>query len=482
MNNESSFLNRLERNNWLVFLILLGVAFVLRFHTFIPYTLDRDEATYAVFADHLINHGSDLYKDVQDIKQPGIFLIFSALQLVAGKSIIAIRFTSILVISSATFFLYLFKRREGFDLIPSLLTGFIFILMFNYFFGLSANTELFFIWCFALGLMIFQRASSLWWYLLSGLTIGFGFIVKQHVIFDFAALGLFFFISSGRNKKLMQNLPAMILMLLGFATPYLLTHLYFYVNGNWEHYKYITYIVPNNYLATRDWSETLQFNLIALLIYSPFVAMAIISWRLPDLSRSFKLLILLLLCFDLLAINLTGKPFKHYLLQFAVPLSLIAGEVYHQPFFRRIIESRFNQRLAIGLCILYAVILSVVYQSYRFDSARELISFFENRIKEKDTIYAADSPTILYWFFDKKSPTKYIHSTLMVFPHHVRELEIDVKSELDRILNKEPTYIVISDRYPYKWFREEVAVAYKLVGDLEKYTVYQSLETHKISP
>ena len=148
MNHKANFLDRLERHKYLVFLCLFAIAFVLRFHSLIPITLDRDEATYAVFADHLLN-GSELYKDIQDIKPPGIFLVYCGIQLLFGKSLIAIRLMSMLVVSSAAFFLYLFKRKWGFELVPSLLSSVIYILSFNYFFGLSGNTELYFIWCFA---------------------------------------------------------------------------------------------------------------------------------------------------------------------------------------------------------------------------------------------------------------------------------------------------------------------------------------------
>ena len=211
MNHKANFLDRLERHKYLVFLCLFAITFVLRFHSLIPITLDRDEATYAVFADHLLN-GSELYKDIQDIKPPGIFLVYCGIQLLFGKSLIAIRLMSMLVVSSAAFFLYLFKRKWGFELIPSLLSSVIYILSFNYFFGLSGNTELYFIWCFALGLLLFKTATNAGGYFLSGLVIGIGLVIKQHIAFDFAALGLFFLVSSIKENQFWRNFLAMALM------------------------------------------------------------------------------------------------------------------------------------------------------------------------------------------------------------------------------------------------------------------------------
>jgi len=472
MNTKTNFLDRLQRHNYLVFLCLLAIAFVLRFHSFIPITLDRDEATYAVFADHLLN-GSELYKDIQDIKPPGIFLIYSGIQLLFGKSLIAIRFVSILAVASTAFFLYLFKRKWGFELIPSFLTGIIFILMFNYFFGLSGNTELYFIWCSSLGLLVFQSSKNGLGYLFSGIIIGCGFIVKQHIVFDFAALGLFFFISSLRNKVFWKNLLPMILMVLGFTIPYALVHAYFYWNGNWEYYEYVTYIAPSSYTSSRDLDTMLNFNLTAIAMFAPFILMGILSWKQSHIATSFKLYIILMLVFDLVAVNLTGKPFKHYLLQLAIPISLIAGEAYLLPYLKQVFNNRAIQKLAISLVFLYAIVLGVVYQFYRFDAARELVHFFDDKIEEEDTLYVADAPTILYWFYDKKSPTKFVHSTLMVFSQHIEELGIDIKGELNRIYAESPTYIVISDRYPHTWFTEKVVANYNVEADLEKYTVYK---------
>ncbi|MEM8909104.1 MAG: glycosyltransferase family 39 protein, partial [Bacteroidota bacterium] len=447
----------------------------IRFHTFIPITLDRDEATYAVFADHLLS-GSELYKDIQDIKPPGIFFIYCGIQLLFGKSILAIRLMSILVVSSAAFFLYCFKRNQGFDPISSLLTGLIYMLMFNYFFGLSGNTELYFTWFFSLGLLLFQSAKNAGGYFFSGLIIGFGFIVKQHIAFDFAALGLFFLISLVKEQKFRKKFWSMTLMVIGFILPYFFVHLYFYFNGNWDYYYYVTYVAPNNYSSSHEVLAILKFNFIAMALYLPFIVMGVLAWRQSHLNFSFKLLIVLLLTFDLLAVNLTGKPFKHYLLQLAIPISLVAGEAFQISFFKRLFTKQSIQRLVIGLTLFYAVTMGVIYRYFRFDTAKELVHFFEDRMKPEDTLYAADSPTILYWYYDKRSPTKYVHSTLMVFPHHIEELGIDIEAELNKIFSQRPTYVILSDRYPHTWFVDRVKSNYALIGDLEKFNVYQSIQ------
>lgn len=462
----------MERRPALVFFPFLTFALIIRFHSFIPITLDRDEATYAVFADHLLN-GFELYKDVQDIKPPGIFLIYSGIQLVFGKSLIAIRFMSALVVAATGFLLYCFKRRWGLSFESSLLSGFILILMFNYFFGLSGNTELYFVWFFALGLLAFKKALTWKGYFVSGLLIGIGFIVKQHIAFDFAALGLFFLFVSIKQHSFWKNFIPMAVMVAGFVLPYALVHLYFYSIGNWEYYHHITYVIPGNYAASHHLETSLKFNLTALLMYLPALVIAILTWRLMHVPVNFKILIALLLAFDLVAINLTGKPFKHYLLQLVIPLSLLAGEGYHLKFLKKLFQANVFYKTSAVLMVCYAICLSVIYKNYRFDSGKELVQYFDNRIEPDDTLFAADSPSILYWFFDKRSPTKYVHPTLTVFPYHIKELGIDIKNELGGILKQKPTYIVVSDRYPHSWFLDELTANYDLKADVEKYKVYK---------
>lgn len=146
------------------------------------------------------------------------------------------------------------------------------------------------------------------------------------------------------------------------------------------------------------------------------------------------------------------------------------------PYLKKYFDRRLFHKIAIALTFSYAIVIGVVYQFYRFDSARQLVQFFEERINKEDTLYAADSPTILYWYFDKRSPTKYVHSTLMVFPYHIKELGIDIENELDQILMDRPTYVVLSDRYPHTWFIASVKERYQQVADLEKYSVFRLKE------
>jgi hypothetical protein len=473
---KGNFLNQLQTKNWLVFLILFGVTFLMRFHTLFPMTIDYDETTYAVMADHMLN-GSELYKDVIDIKQPGIFLVFAGIQLLFGKSIMAIRLVAMMAVSSAAFFLFLFKRRKGFELFPSLLSGVIFILMFNFYFGFSANNELFFVWCVALGLLLFSKAESVFQYLFVGLIFGTGFIIKQHVLFDFVAIGVFFLIVSINQKKFKEDFLSMTMMVIGFATPFLLCHAYFMAIDNYSYYHFVTYEATGNYQSTRDWGLTFKFILDGIVLYLPFFLFAFLALR----SKAFqientKLFFFLLLIFDVIGVGITGQIHPHYYLQLAIPISFAAGEIASLHWIRSIYSKRSVQVVTIVLLLGYASFLGTFYHKryiQRPNVAQHLFDYLEPRIDDHSTLYTGDAPQFLYWLLDKKSPTSYIHSSLMLNDSHIQTLGITVENELSRIFYEYPTYIILSENYRYDWFKDLVVKDYELENTIMHYGIYR---------
>lgn len=473
---KGNFLDQLKTKNWLVFFILFGVTLLMRFHTLFPMTIDYDETTYAVMADHMLN-GSELYKDVIDIKQPGIFFVFAGIQLLFGKSIIAIRVIAMLAVSSAAFFLFLFKRRIGFDLIPSILSGMIFIFMFNFYFGFSANNELFFVWCVALGILMFDKAEKIFQYLLVGLIFGFGFIIKQHVLFDFAAVGLFFLITALKRRTFKQEVLSMVMMIVGFATPFLICHAYFLLIGNYSYYHFITYEAPGNYSSVRDWGQTIKFLWNGVVLYLPFFLFAFLSLRANSFKiENVKLLFLLLLIFDLIGVGITGQIHPHYYLQLAIPISFAAGEIASLNWVKSVYSKRMVQIVTIILLIGYATFLGTFYHKryiQRPNVVQQLHGYLESKIKPETSLYTGDAPQLLYWLFDKKSPTPYVHSSLMLNDSHIQTLGITVENELSRIFYEYPDYIILSENYRYNWFKDLVVADYELEETILGYGIYR---------
>ncbi|GEM_PF-4107292 len=472
--SPTNLVNWVARSNSNTYLTILVITMFARLVTFFRPTIDHDETTYAVMADHMIK-GAILYKDIIDIKQPGIFIIFSLIQLLFGKSVVIIRLVSALTIASSAFLLYKTKRKLQFDFGSSLLSAIVFVLMFNFYFGFSTNTEVFFIFCSCLGMYLFFTSTNFFQYLLSGLAFGLGFTIKQHIAFDFAALGIFFFMLSITKSRLKANLIPMISTFIGFLIPILAVHIAFSITGYYEYYHFISYVAPFNYSNGNRWITSCIFLLKAILVYLPFVLAALAGMRSNTWNKETGWFITLLSAMCILAICSTGKSHQHYYLQLAYPVSFAAGEFASLTWVQRLTTLAYVRKTFTVFGIVYLVFLANhYYHRYiiRPDKASDLAVFLEDKISQKTSLYTGDAPQYLYWYFDKISPTPYVHSTLLTKPSNIFTLDIDLKSELDKIYNSQPEIVILSESYPYDWFQERVQSQYKIIGRIHQYNIY----------
>ena len=193
----TSIFQNLLQSKWKVFWTLLIASLLFRALSFNYSVIDHDESSYLLIASEL-NKGAKLYTDVIDTKPPGIFIAFSMVEKVIGKSIFGIRIFGSLIISLSAFFLFLISRQFNANRSLSFLAGLCYIITFScYRTGLAVNTEMFFSLFVLVGLFVLLKAenkniTSLW--LLGGLLIGIGFIFKYVVLAGFGAFALFFLV------------------------------------------------------------------------------------------------------------------------------------------------------------------------------------------------------------------------------------------------------------------------------------------------
>ena len=70
--------------------ILILLAVVIRWPSFLPSVINHDESTYIIIGDGLL-HGQAYLVDSYDTKPVGIFLVYALLNALAGGSIFGIR-------------------------------------------------------------------------------------------------------------------------------------------------------------------------------------------------------------------------------------------------------------------------------------------------------------------------------------------------------------------------------------------------------
>jgi 4-amino-4-deoxy-L-arabinose transferase-like glycosyltransferase len=462
--------------------LLTGLSIVLRLFSFIPAVIDHDESTYIVIADAL--RGGDVYlRDVIDTKPIGIFTLFALFQILFGKSILVIRLMAAIWVALSGWMLYLVHRQiiktSSTSVVNSapIASGLIYVIGLSVFtsFGVSPNTEHFFALFAVSALFIVLRWTGPGWFLLSGLLLGIGFMIKYVVLFDALAIGFFYlWLQVTDGKKWVYWLSRCILMGIGYLIPFTMVWIYYRHLGMEEIFLHYTFNVSGEYFIRPPWYKYVTYVLEGLGRLFPLTIWFIYcswNWRitgpkLPVLSWLWAGLVLFI-------ILLPGKLFSHYFIQFMLPLSLLAGSFFD----RRRSPGRalaWIRKPALGYALLgIIVVVNVALQrkdyALKRDYPREVAAYLNESLQPGDVIYTANAYQILYHLTGTKSPTPYIHPSLLWTDENNLALGIDRREEWNKILAQQPRYIIIKKKLPEgNLMLETLEASYHLVKSFDE--------------
>lgn len=437
-----------------LFFILFAV--LIRLPSFWVSVMDHDESTYLVMGAGLVN-GQELYTDMTDTKPAGIFLIYAFLQLVTGYSIFWKRFIVAVIVGLSAFLLNRISRRFFRNGNAALAAGIIYVVFTSTwaYFGLSPNTELFFNFFTLAGLLFFLKGEKFHFFL-AGFMFGCGFMVKYLVLFDYMAIGGFFMVLSLMEKKKLLSwsvIQSYVVSGIGFLVPFGLAHVYFWLNGNFSDFHFITYQLTDNY----NDSATLWSYIKLLLDFTGrFLPVFFLFWYVMFSRNLFperwhKPFFIVWLVAILTAIYLPGKGFSHYAIQLMVPVSLVSGLFYHSEFRPgRYSALLFRGRPAVIMGILFlGIVLGVNIHSHivKPDYPREIAEYLDDRTTDQETIYTGNYRQVIYYLLEKSSPTKFVHPTILSTGLGAA-FRVNTLQEIRRILGKRPKYIIIERDYP----------------------------------
>lgn len=437
-----------------------------------------DESTYLVMADQLLN-GGVLYKDVIDIKPPGVFFIFSLIQILFGKSIFMVRLFAAVVVGTGGYFVYRIKTNWGASLLASIVSGAVYVFMFNFYFGFSANTEIFFVFFTTLGIWAYSKVESgSKYFLIAGLFLGLGFLVKLHVAFDALALGLFLLVAGLIVKEFATTLKRCASLTMGFLIPFALAHLVFWAMGYYEYYHFITYEAPFNYSAERDTVVLLKYFKSGMTTYLPFILMGVVGFFAMRKKRDLQVHWLLLLMFVLewLAIIATGKPHPHYWLQLSLPVALLSGSMFENQKVLNFFTKRTVKIVCAIVATCYFAFLFTYYHKRYLQKSYHSVNIYEYlkpKVTAEDNIYTGDGPQILYWLLDKRSPTPHIHQNHLTYPDKIATYDIDVRAEMDKIFATDPRFVILSVTYPHDFVVQRMERDYAAIRTIDGFNIYE---------
>ena len=471
MNLLSEKLNNILKSNLKVWLFLFLVSLIFRMLSFFYSVIEHDESTYLIISN-AINNGAYLYTDVVDTKPPGIFLIFSFIQLVFGKSIFMLRLFGSFILSISAFLLFKIGKQLNLKSSVSLFSGVSYIIIFSaYRFGLGINTELFFsfftiagFYCF---LKAFKRKKILLW-LIGGSLVGFGFITKYVVLAGYGAFAVYFLYQSETVKKALLLIPRLILSTIGLFIPFILVHVYFYINGRFDDFYEIVYQVTSNYSSTLTLKDSLTFFFNFHLSYLPFIILFYSGLFHAKIDKKIKVLSLTWFVFAWVMVILPGKQFKHYYLQLLPSLCFLIPLAFEHLLTKKQSTLKTKTRV-IASSLLIVFIVAVINQSYfwtRMDTPRELASTLEEYVDDDDLMIVDKHLHLTYYLLDLSPPSKYVHPTLIF--NHTKAFGMDTETEMNKMLDKKPKFIIYHKSYWYFEKNERINREYHFFKQIGK--------------
>ena len=460
----------LEKRPIVVALLFVTAALFLRIFSCFPTVLDHDESTYIVIANEWLS-GEKLYKDLIDIKPPGIFIIYRLLLSICS-SIVFTRLFAAVVVGITAFVLYLLHLHYYKDSCAALWAGGSYIVMISTFvwYGLSVNTELYFNFFTILSFWCFTHQK---WFI-GAVLMGLGFIIKYMVLFDFVAFMWWFLLAwywktpTHKNYVALRILLArMIMAAIIMIIPFLLCHYYFYKVGLWNEFYYIIYTAPKRYVSSGAMLKRAQMLGDFLLRFLPFTFLALYAlWRTPSALFRWQTGSWLLL--SAVAVLLPGNRFGHYTIQLMLPTAWLAGSYFAtsvpQVF-------RFREISTISYTIMVLLVSGAWASQYMVcvqkpDIVQQTADYLNAHLQPKEQIYTGNEQQILYFLTQRNSPIPYVHRSLLFDHKHIYTLQIDTTAVVGSLIQQKPAYIIQNKRFPNEQLQTFVDSNYELVNTI----------------
>lgn len=470
----TTFFQACVQSNKKAFLLLFSLSLLFRVLSFNYSVIDHDESTYLVIANEL-NKGAKLYTDVIDTKPPGIFIPFSLIEFIAGKSVIAIRLLGSLIVSLSAFLLFLIAQQLGSNRVLSFFTGLSYIVIFScYRYGLAVNTELFFSFFALAGLLVLIKAeksmrSTLW--IAGGVLIGFGFLFKYVVLAGYGAFCLFFLLEKSVFSKLGSKLMKFILGLIGVLLPFILVHLYFYANGRFDDFYETIYGVTSRYSSAVTAADNFSFFLNFHVGYIPFVLLFYYALFNKWVNADIRKLAAYWFVLAWIVVLLPGKPFKHYYLQLVPALSLLVPLAFNQLLSIKSYSSKLKARI-ITCAVAITLMIGFANQSYfwlKLDTVKAITASLASEVEKNDFILTDNKLQLTHFLLDLTPPTKYVHPTIIF--HHHEAFQLDTEQEINRILDKKPKFILYDQLRQYFETHERIQSTYHFHEQIGEVTI-----------
>ena len=327
----NKFLNRLHLPHWLT--ILLAIVLLLRIPSFFEPFSYGDEMIYLALGEG-IRQGLVLYRDIHDNKPPLIYLLAA----VAGnvfwfKVILAFWHLATTVIFWKLAQVLFPKRQRLQKVATSIFAISTSIPLLE---GNIVNSELLMIGPIMLAFYLLLGKPLVPKNLFkAGLLFSIASLFKIPAAFDLPTIIVFWLITGSlKTKDFKKVFKDSLYLILGFLLPILATFFWYYLRGGLREYLVAAYLQNVGYLSSfrpGDVQKPFLVRNLPLLTRAGIVALATlaVAFYRRRLSKPFIFLTVWLL-FTLFAVTLSERPYPHYLVQSAAPVSFLLAIFFTQ--------------------------------------------------------------------------------------------------------------------------------------------------------
>ncbi len=463
-----------------VVIILLVLILALQVGLRLPslqMPLERDEGAYGYMAQRILA-GEVPYRDAFDHKPPVVYFLYAGLIKAFGNTTEAVRIPTLvysLLTTLALFYLGLLLFGGTGGLIGALLYA-----VFSggpLIMGNTANTETFMVLPLILALVFFLKKRMFWAGLLSGLAVMIKPVAGANLLVLLLFLGF--------------DLRLLVRFLAGSLLPFLFFVLYFIGKGALGDFVFQVFLVNGRYLRSLPFGvfDRLRYGVMTTLLMAKlensliwFLGLVgLIYVLVRERTRGLLLLALWTLA-SLIAVASSGLFFAHYYIQLIPGLCLLSAFAVVEILKKSTLFGKTALGLAAALLVLTALPFQLPYhfkyspdeisvQQYGKNSyvlSHKLAQILKSRLKPGSTILVWSADPEIYFYLEKRSPTRYFNYLDWMETDQVRR-EITAS-----ILANKPDYIIWTSYAPaYPELVKLVKNEYRTWLGLGKWLVYQ---------
>jgi hypothetical protein len=396
--------------------------------------IDHDESTYIVIADELLR-GEVYLRDLIDTKPIGIFWVYAALIKLTGGSIVALRIAATAVLALGAWLIARIANRTSGTAVGGYVAGAVYLFMTSVYkhYGVAPNTEIFFN-CFTIAAVGITVASTRKRWLLAGLLLGAGFVIKPFVAAEALAIGLYLVWYYWREP--LRMIARGLLLVAGFLLPVGAIVGYFAGHGLLPELWFYGVEVSRGYASELTALQRVIFMGDYYLRYAPLIILgagAQVKGKFSGEQRKFMLYLLLQCALVTVVVLLTGKRYGHYQIQLHPIVALWVGTTVGVAFPRA-----FARRWVAGVVAAVALLMGCIHFFYyraKVDTPRIIADYLAPKLGPDETFFSVSGAQIAYHLLDRPVPLPYVHPSLLFMDVHRANFGIDQQREAERILN-----------------------------------------------